>query len=537
MEQILREYSLIYSSELAVAAEVVAKRLEARGLRAGENGLTLKLTLDSNAHHDSWRIVGKPNRIEIIADSLINVFAGCGDFLRDSCFEDGGIIPSLRRGLTVPDCEYRMPYWAHHYRNFYESAPLEKIQEYLEDTALMGSNVLTICAWGFDPKSFDGPDAVAFYSRVCDILRLADRLGMGKALTCCTNLGFYDVPDECRAAPVYDPLGKHGQQGNRICISNPVGVKYLDKMYRFMFGFYRDMGVNIDYVQTFPYDEGGCGCEKCMPWGGNGYIRASKHLLNVFREYFPGSKAICATWTFDTPPIGEWDGLAASLENEKWCDIIMADSHEAFPRYPLDVGVPGNLPMISFPEISMWGSAPWGGFGATAFPRRMTKIWQGTEGKLSGHMLYSEGIYEDLNKAVISGLCVDFNTDPELTVTRYAGYEFGCREPEKFIRMIDLMEENMTREQPDIALADEAYALSCEIEAKLPLWGKTSWRWRMLAIRVLLDMHRYRGDVLADNPETLAAMHEVIDISCLMKTRSADVLGHDNVRPPCPDYE
>lgn len=33
-------------------------------------------------------------------------------------------------------------------------------------------------------------------------------------------------------------------------------------------------------------------------------------------------------------------------------NYILADAHEDFPRYPLDVGVPGRLPLLTFPEIS-----------------------------------------------------------------------------------------------------------------------------------------------------------------------------------------
>ena len=76
-------------------------------------------------------------------------------------------------------------------------------------------------------------------------------------------------------------------------------------------------------------------------------------------------KSIVSTWCYDTPPAGEWAGLARFLETDKsWLDYIMADSHTDFPRFPLDQGVPGGLPLVNFPEISMYGRTPWGGYGA-----------------------------------------------------------------------------------------------------------------------------------------------------------------------------
>ena len=50
----------------------------------------------------------------------------------------------------------------------------------------------------------------------------------------------------------------------------------------------------------------------------------------------------------------------------------MVDDHGNFPRWPLDVGngSVGGLPMVNFPEVSMWGRSPWGGWGANPLPNR-----------------------------------------------------------------------------------------------------------------------------------------------------------------------
>ena len=36
--------------------------------------------------------------------------------------------------------------------------------------------------------------------------------------------------------------------------------------------FERLSDVGLDIVTFWPYDEGGCACEKCKPWGSNGYL-------------------------------------------------------------------------------------------------------------------------------------------------------------------------------------------------------------------------------------------------------------------------
>ena len=129
---------------------------------------------------------------------------------------------------------------------------------------------------------------------------------------------------------------------------------------------------------------------------------------------------------FDTPPEGEWQGLADALAKaDRWVDYILADAHEDFPRYPLDVGVPGNLPLLNFPEISMWGNWPWGGSGANPLPARFQRLWDQVKHVVQGGFPYSEGIYEDMNKAVVAQFYWDRDRSARETLEEYIAYEFG----------------------------------------------------------------------------------------------------------------
>ena len=64
--------------------------------------------------------------------------------------------------------------------------------------------------------------------------------------------------------------------------------------------------------------------------------------------------------------------------------------------------LPGQLPMVGFPEISMYETFPWGGFGATPLPRHFPSQWDAVKLRSSGGFPYSEGISEDLNKVLFS---------------------------------------------------------------------------------------------------------------------------------------
>ena len=66
--------------------------------------------------------------------------------------------------------------------------------------------------------------------------------------------------------------------------------------------------------------------------------------------------------------------------------------------------MPGGLPLLNFPDISMYGQNPWGGYGANPHPGRLQQRWDETKKKLSGGFPYSEGIYEDINKVICAQL-------------------------------------------------------------------------------------------------------------------------------------
>ena len=58
--------------------------------------------------------------------------------------------------------------------------------------------------------------------------------------------------------------------------------------------------------------------------------------------------------------------------------------------------------MVGFPDISMDGMEPWGGFGANPMPHCINDEWNARKNILAGGWPYSEGIYEDMDKVFFS---------------------------------------------------------------------------------------------------------------------------------------
>ncbi len=59
------------------------------------------------------------------------------------------------------------------------------------------------------------------------------------------------------------------------------------------------------YVWIWPYDQGGCGCPQCRPWGSNGFLKAAERVAALARRKLPGTEIILSTWFFNE---GEWQG-------------------------------------------------------------------------------------------------------------------------------------------------------------------------------------------------------------------------------------
>ena len=268
----------------------------------------------------------------------------------------------------------------------------------------------------------------------------------------------------------------------------------------------------LDCITYWPYDEGGCGCPDCWPWGARGYLSLSRTVSALAHKKCPHIKVLVSTWTFDTPPAGEWEALSKALAEDKtWADYIQADAHEDFPRFPLERGVPGDLPLLNFPEISMWGQSPWGGYGANPLPARLQRLWNQTQRKLSGGTPYSEGIYEDINKAI----CSQFYWDPERpaieTVREYAAFEFSPAVADDVVRLMKVFERNHVRKEIGPS-AEEEFELAKSIEVRLTPRARAAWRWRIVYLRALIDRELLKTQGKLEGKALQAAFRELTAI-------------------------
>jgi hypothetical protein len=497
-----------------ILANRIEERCGAHVSTTGDGELDIYLAIRSGIGSEGFKISDhRKGGIDIIGNDERGLLYGVGRLLHMSTYSsERGLTPGQWRGVSVPAKPVRGMYLATHFRNYYAEAPIDEVKRYIEDLSLWGVNSYLVW-FGMDAYSgIDDPNAQAMLARLHILLKTVKDLGMNASLGCVANDSYANSPVELRADSTVGHDGYHPNiwnsglfnLGPELCPSKE-GVPELEVRYcQQKFDAFKDIG--LDYWFLWPYDNGGCTCTKCAPWGVNGYLMEAR----AYRRAFPKGKVVLSTWYFDHWIDGEWKGITDKFNAQRpdWLDYILADDYGGkFPEYPLAHGSPGGLPMISFPEISMYLHAPWGGYGANPLPQYLQTIWDVTKAKLSGGFPYSEGIYEDVNKVMCAQLWWNPDKPTTQTMREYISFYFSPAVVDDVSRAMEIMEKNLERHREDrdgvttfvLANTDgavEAFRLVAAADSKLPAAVRASWRWRVVYLRALIDSelvaHKFR---------------------------------------------
>lgn len=481
-------------------AEILSSRIEERcnaKVTIGGNGdLKIDLVIKPGIGLEGFSIDSAAgSHLRIAGNDMRGVLYGVGKLLHNSAYSADGFTAAKWRGTSVPEKPVRGMYLATHFYNYYQTAPIQEVQRYIEDLSLWGVN--TILVW-YDMHHFNGfesPEATGFRDRLRQFMETARKLDVGIGFTMIGNEGYANSPSNLQAVP---GRWRGGHYPTDICPNKPGGMEYILKTKSQFFDWCRDL--KPDYICIWPYDQGGCASADCQPWGSNGFVKCAKGISAMAREKIPGVKVIISTWYFDST---EWKGLSKLLARDhSWADMILAEGE-----------APGkekfNLPMVGFPEISMYNTFPWGGFGATPLPNHLQGQWKKVQDKLAGGFPYSEGIFDDISKVVYAGLYWNSASPVEQTLREYIAYEYAPEAEDSILKVIRILEQNhhmrwwpgeldgvkllldwfpsknvKPQADPD---AEEAYAIVKQTDKILSERARKSWRWRILYIRTMLD--------------------------------------------------
>ncbi len=508
------------------AGQLLRRGLAERGVQTNQD-CPLELAVTPGIGTEGFRIHASASGLRITGNDDRGLIYGVGKFLRHATAAAGRLTGCAWQGQSVPARPVRGMYFATHFHNFYHDAPLAEVVRYVEDLALWGCNALSV--W-FDMHHYPGmddPAAVAMAARLRAILEAAAAVGMSPALTTLANEGFASTPAELKADWTAGHAGYFrapaGHYHCEVCPHRPGGLELILATRRQVLEAFR--GIDLGFVWLWPYDQGGCTCAACAPWGTHGFLDTVEALLPLLRDHFPRARTILSTWYFDHFVPGEWEGLSRRFAQGPMSgiDALMIDDFGGFPEYPLRHGIPGNLPVLGFPEISMEGNAPWGGFGAHPRPRHWSQYWAAVRHLLEGSFPYSEGLYEDVNKVLL----LQFEWEPERAaediLREYARGEFGAPAASAVAEVLQRLEQDgalaarFGPDGPGFSAGPLDHAPEClekldGLATALPPAVLASWRWRLLWLRAAITAElRQQGRTMTDRLdayfEELAAIY------------------------------
>ena len=506
--------------EKRFVADLFESRIQARVPPSNAaRTLTVRFVMDAAIPGENADVNVKDGRATVAAGRFRGLVHGAGVLLRRIRYGHGTFTLADGSCAFAPKKALRMMYFARHFHNWYHHATAEMLTEYIDDLVLSGHNAFTFV---YAYPTFNRADATAEeLKRFADASKKAyDRvhaLDCGVRVSGGSNQAPKNTPEKFRGTPNSDP--KRGNAGFNVCPAKPGAWEYLLDYRKLQLKELE--GVKADYVGYWPFDEGGCECETCKPWGGNGYLKLIERYAPVNEAAFPGAKTIVSTWTFHDD---DWAGLYKWLETYDGVDYILADSHTDFPKYPLEHPVPKNIPIVTFPEISMWGRDFWGAYGATMMPRRFERLFRQAERVSGGFVTYSEGRYEDVNKEIVVGLYVDPSASPDNLLRSYAAFYLPGTDPEDFVRLCGLLEDNhvfpgnhyrpdfsdVPEDSAELAAYRRRAAETCRLAEKmagelLPSF-RQSWRWRLVFLRTVIDR-----EILAARKDKPASAQPYLD--------------------------
>lgn len=461
------------------------------------DGMKIELDIKNMfADAESYYITFEDDCWKIIASDVLGLYYGIGKFLHTAKWTDEEFVPNPPTKVVTPVCHFRATYFSVHFYNWYHMAGMEELQDYLETMLLWGYNTIVCILPVVNFENFEDPVYYELREKTRLIYQLSKKLGMKIGTIINPNQGLKSTPEEFDAdKSCYEH--RTGGAGKNVCPVKPGALEYLRSLWIHIFEQYKDM--DLDYVFTWPYDEGGCGCSECSPWGGNGFINISHETFQDAKRYFPNAKCILSTWYFDEykdgpHDQGEFAGLYKRLkEDMSYVDYILVEGLDEYPLYPLQHDV--VKPIINFPEISMWGLFSWGGRGANPMPKRFQRIWNDSKKVISGGMPYSEGMYEDISKIQWVGYYFEPDKDYKDILKEYISYEYSDEVVDEVIEMMELIEENHVRvakeHKPLMEATIRADELADKVDGLLSEKAKTAWRWRILYIRAKIDRMIY----------------------------------------------
>ena len=331
---------------------------------------------------------------------------------------------------------HRELYAPAHFGNSYEEMGMAEAVEILSEARW----------WGFNAYGdwFDNADMLSparqrqggyTLSRVLadkklDWFAVAAKCGLELDLIITPNQVFMD---QVSSAPEAEK-GDERYYGQLLCPSRPEARRIILDNHRLLFDELRSRGVGLASISACPFDPGGCSCQQCAPWIVT-FGRLTREILALARERFPEVRARLIGWWWTAE---EHQAFKAWADREAPGAFVSLAMHLKYGQTEPDAGrlLPDRCEPQVFVHIGYSDSAKvgqargrdvYGSWGPVVAPVRIPATLEAmARAGMVGFAAYSEGSFDDLNKALLAGLSSGrFRTAQEI-LAAYAERYFGA---------------------------------------------------------------------------------------------------------------
>lgn len=337
-------------------------------------------------------------------------------------------ILSLSAAAAPQEAPYCELYAVGHFGNWYEVAGERELRRLLVEAK----------SWGYNAYGdwFDTLDCVdpfsgsvqyslgnALWERKRAGFQVAQAVGLATDLVITPNHVYRD-----QLKPDWLAKPGHRIQGQLICPHQPGARETILENNRKLLADLAAAGVRLSSITTCPYDYGGCGCEKCAPWILT-YTELTCAIHKIARQYHPGVELRIIGWWW------------APQEHEQFADWM--DTHAPGIVKSLSLYIPYGKTAVAdvrLPKGCARHAFVHIGYGEDTSPRdtyaltgpviaaeRLQKTVQTLRSQaVTGVVAYSEGSYDDVNKALLGRLFVKRVPSSREIIEEYAGKYFAA---------------------------------------------------------------------------------------------------------------
>lgn len=297
-------------------------------------------------------------------------------------------------------------YCPSHFGNSYEVALPREMGDLLSEARFWGFN--RFADWFDTIDLYDvyrGPHRLynmpeAMWERKFSNFTVAGKLGLDLSLVITPNHVFSD-----QVTPQNEAVKGEHVFGQLVCPSKPGVTEMIVRNYRNLFEDFARRGLKLRSLEACPYDYGGCDCDACKPWI-VAFGKLYREIALAAKEVFGEIEAGLIGWWWsdeDHKAFTEWADREAPGLFPSFAHYILYGT-TSYPQRPIPQGTRDRA-FVHIGYGEKGGLDVYGHWGAPIAPTRIeTTVRELFARGAEGYCAYSEGICDDVNKALLAGL-------------------------------------------------------------------------------------------------------------------------------------